>query len=97
MTGAASGDQGAGDGVVRSRVVVLQPGQLLPFDAPEWDDALVLVAGGALEVRQRRGRCWTFGEGSVLTLAGLGLDTLGGSGPVRTVLVVIRPVRPRGP
>jgi len=96
MTGAASGDQDAGDGVVGSRVVVLQPGQRLPFEAPEWDDALVLVAGGALEVRQRRGPCWTFGEGSVLTLAGLGLDTLGG-GPVRTVLVVIRPVRPRGP
>jgi quercetin dioxygenase-like cupin family protein len=68
------------------RTVVLQPNETLMYHAPDWDDSLVVVTHGVLEVE-----CWTgaragFHEGAVLVFAGLELRCLRNPGTSPLVL-----------
>jgi hypothetical protein len=78
-----------------SRVVVLPPGQTRLFDESEWQDALVVVARGAVELEGVSGTRRRFGQGAVLWLAGVPLRALHGCGHEPAVLVATsRPIRP---
>ncbi|MBF6244480.1 MULTISPECIES: hypothetical protein [Nocardia] len=54
---------------VRRWSVVLQPGEALDYVAADWADALVVVAGGELELECRSGRRARFAAGAVLAPA----------------------------
>jgi hypothetical protein len=56
--------------------VILQPGDALEWQPPEWADALIVVERGELEVELCSGtRAW-FREGAILVLAGLSVRQL---------------------
>lgn len=76
-----------------TRVVRLRPGTERAYAEPEWADALVLVARGAVELEQTDGRRWRFGCGDVLWLAGLPLRALHASHPDGAVLLAISRAR----
>ena len=75
------------------RVVTLAAGEQRPYDEAEWDDALVIVEGGAVELEGLTGRRFRFERGDILWLAGVPLRALHNSGPVPAVLVALRRVR----
>ncbi|MFD1150974.1 hypothetical protein [Saccharothrix hoggarensis] len=62
---------------------------VLPYDAREWRDALVVVLSGTLDLDGE-----LFPEGSVLALAGLPLEVLRRHGEQPAVLVAV--TRPEG-
>ncbi|MDH6137774.1 quercetin dioxygenase-like cupin family protein [Kitasatospora sp. MAA4] len=55
----------------RLRTRVLEPGEELPFRAADWQDALVLVEIGELEVECWSGASAGFQRGAALEFAGL--------------------------
>jgi hypothetical protein len=71
------------------RVVVIPPGHARAYDAAEWRDALVLVAGGRIELRGAGGGRLTVATGAALSLAGLTLRELHNPGPEPAVLVAV--------
>ena len=58
-------------GRFRLRTTVLEPGEELPFRPADWDDALVVVETGELEIECGSGAVAGFREGAVLEFAGL--------------------------
>jgi hypothetical protein len=73
----------------RIRRIVVAPGAERVYDEAEWEDAIVLVESGKLELECRSGTRRRFGRGDVLWLIGLPLRVLRSLGPVPTVLVAV--------
>jgi hypothetical protein len=71
------------------RRVVLAPGARRPYDEAEWDDALVLVKRGEIDVECRTGGRMRFIAGDMLWFTGLPLHALANPGPEPAVLVAI--------
>lgn len=59
-----------------ARAVTVAPGGRLPYRDADWDDALVVVERGAIELESVFGVTATFERGAVLWLTGLGLRAL---------------------
>jgi hypothetical protein len=78
------------------RVVVLAPGEARPYVAAEWDDALVVVQHGAVEVEGLEGERRRLARGAVLWLVGLPLRALHNVGRHPAVIVAVSRRRPDG-
>jgi hypothetical protein len=73
----------------RLRTVTVSPGRPRPFEAAEWEDALVLVKRGELWLETLAGERWQFRAGDVLCLADLPLKALENPGPADTLLLAV--------
>jgi hypothetical protein len=71
------------------RRVVLDPGASRPYDEAEWDDALVVVKGGEIDVECRSGGRMRFIAGDMLWFTGLPLVALRNPGPEPAVILAI--------
>jgi hypothetical protein len=72
------------------RVIVVAPGRRRRYEASEWRDALVVVAGGAIDLEPGRDRAaGRFERGDVLSLAGLPLHALHNRGREPAVLIAV--------
>jgi hypothetical protein len=69
--------------------VELEPGGTRPYEAGEWDGALVLVARGEVELEARDGRRRRFARGEALWLCGLPLRALRNPAAEPAVLLAI--------
>lgn len=58
------------------RVVTVPPGASRVYQESDWEDAIVLVEHGRIELECLDGSRQEFGEGDVLCLVGLSLRTL---------------------
>jgi hypothetical protein len=76
------------------REVVLAPGARQAYDASEWDDALVIVKRGELDVECHAGGRMRFVPGDMLWLTGLPLRELRCAGAEPAVLVTVRRAHP---
>ena len=68
---------------------MLTPGSALPFVAADWQDALIVVESGELEVETTSGLRRAFGPGVILWFAGLDLRVLRTSGAEPVVLKAV--------
>jgi hypothetical protein len=75
------------------RRIVVAPGAERPYDESEWEDALVVIESGKLELECRSGDRSRFGRGDVIWLIGLPLRVLRNCGAVPTVLVAVTRLR----
>jgi hypothetical protein len=71
------------------RRVVLDPGASRPYEPAEWDDALVIVKRGEIDVECLAGGRMRFVAGDMLWLTGLPLRCLRNPGPEPVVLSAI--------
>ena len=62
------------------RWVRVPPGCTRAYDEAEWQDALVVIERGAIELEGSSGNRHHFGRGDVLSLAGLSLRALRNTG-----------------
>jgi len=68
------------------------------YDESEWEDELVIVVCGAVELVGLSGRCWPFGRGAILWLQGLPLRAIHNAGEETAVLMTVsRPMNSRPP
>jgi hypothetical protein len=81
--------RGAGRFVVRRLDVA--PGVEIEYLVAEWRGALVVVAGGEIEVETRAGTRCRFVDGDVLWFDGLGVGCLRNPSDQPAVLVAVRP------
>lgn len=81
----------------RLRGVTLAPGGTRPYDAREWDDALVVVESGVIELRCRAGGHRRFPAGAIMWLQGMDLHELHNPGDVPTALSAVSRRLPGGP
>jgi hypothetical protein len=72
------------------RRLALGPGNRRAYDPLEWQDALVVIEHGEVELECRSGICRSFGTGDVLWLAGLPVQALHNHGNAPAVLVAVR-------
>jgi hypothetical protein len=72
-----------------ARTVVLNPGSSLPFAAADWNDALIVIESGELEVETTSGLRRRFGAGEILWFAGLNLRVLRSHGAEPAVLKAV--------
>jgi quercetin dioxygenase-like cupin family protein len=77
------------------RRIVVAPGAERPYDESEWEDALVVVESGGVELECTGGKRRGFRRGDVLWLIGLPLRALHNRGAVPTVLVAVSRLRKR--
>lgn len=70
-------------------VVDLRPGELLGHDEAIWQQAIVFVVSGEIEVHCSRGERHSFRSGDVLSLARLPLVAVRGTACGRTRLLAI--------
>jgi quercetin dioxygenase-like cupin family protein len=73
----------------RARTIRLAAGHEHRYDSSDWNDALVIVRQGSLELETSRGLRHTYLAGSVLCLANLPLRLLKNPGTLQMVLLVI--------
>jgi quercetin dioxygenase-like cupin family protein len=73
----------------RARAIRLAAGHEHRYDSSDWNDALVVVRQGSLELETTRGVRHTYLAGSVLCLANLPLQLLRNPGTLQTVLLAI--------
>jgi hypothetical protein len=71
------------------REVRVDPGSSRPYDAAEWDDALVIVTAGVLELEALSGRRWRFPRGAILWLTELPVRALHSCGEESLVLTAV--------
>lgn len=71
------------------REVVIAAGDELPYDRADWDDALVVVDRGEIELECVLGGRARFQLGDILCLAGLSLRTLRNPGDEPALLVAV--------
>jgi quercetin dioxygenase-like cupin family protein len=71
------------------REVVIAAGDELPYDRADWDDALVVVDAGEIELECVLGGRARFQLGDILCLAGLSLRTLRNPGDEPALLVAV--------
>jgi hypothetical protein len=76
-----------------ARRIVLLPGDERLYLEPEWEDAIVAVEWGGVELECRFGSRLRLGRGDVLWLVGLPLRVLRSHGPVPAVLVAVSRLR----
>jgi hypothetical protein len=80
------------------RMVELAPGSSRPYDQSEWDDALVIVTQGEIELEGLSGRRWHFPRGAILWLTDLPLSALHNPGQEAAQLTTVsRPINSRPP
>jgi hypothetical protein len=79
------------------RVLILPPGSRRVFDDLDWQDSLVEVACGELELELRGGARQAHGASDVLWLTGLPVVALCNPGYERTLLVAASRPRVHGP
>ena len=70
-------------------VTTIAPGGRLAFAAADWDDAMVIVEQGTLDLECTRGGSRRFERGAVLCLAGLPLRALHNLGLEPAVLASV--------
>ncbi len=71
------------------RLVSIPPGGARPFVAAEWDDSLVVVEQGAVELECVRGGRRAFSTGAVIFLTGLPLRAIHNPGPDTALLAAV--------
>jgi Cupin domain len=71
------------------RVVRVPPGGDRPYDAAEWEDAIVLVQRGAIELRGVSGAARSFARGDLIWLEDVPLRALHNPGREPAVLVAV--------
>ena len=71
------------------RTVSLPAGSSRPYDETEWDDALVVVAQGVVELEGLSGRRWRFPCGAMLWLTDLPVRALHNPGTETALLCAI--------
>jgi hypothetical protein len=71
------------------RVITVAPGRSRPYDEREWEDALVVIEHGEVELECTSGRRWCFERGAVLWLVGLALRAIHNDGRDPAVLIAI--------
>ena len=71
------------------RETVLSPGDRRVYDEAEWDDALVIVKRGELDIECTAGGRMRFVAGDMLWLTGLPLRALENAGAEPAVLVSV--------
>jgi hypothetical protein len=80
------------------RLIRLSAGCERPYEHSEWEDELVVVVCGAIELEGLSGRRWTFSKGAILWLTDLPLRSLHNSGSETAVLMAVsRPINSRPP
>jgi hypothetical protein len=72
-----------------SRVVALAPGGWREYDEREWDDALVIVEYGEVELESALGARYRFARGDVLWLTELPLRALHNAAAEPVILVAV--------
>jgi len=78
------------------RVVRLPAGSSRPYEQSEWEDALVIVTAGVIELEGLSGSRWQFPRGAMLWLTDLPLLALHNPGEQATELTaVFRPINSR--
>src|SRR5688572_23380340 len=83
------GHRGALPERFRRRVVTLAPGGRCTYVAEDWEDALVVVEGGTLELEGLSGDRRSLARGAVLWLVGLPLRGLRNVGRHPAILVAV--------
>ncbi len=68
------------------KLVTIAAGAELPYRASDWDDALVTVEAGCVELVSASGLCCRFDTGAILVLAGVRLRRLWNPGPAEVVI-----------
>ncbi len=71
------------------REVTVAPGAERPYDPAEWEDALVVVERGEIELECDAGHLARFRRGDILWLTGLPLRVLRNGGLEPVVLVAV--------
>ena len=71
------------------RWVRVLPGCTRAYDEAEWQDALVVIERGAIELEGSSGNRHHFGRGDVLSLAGLSLRALRNPGREPALLLAV--------
>lgn len=71
------------------KVLTLEPGEIHPYEAQEWEKALVLLTCGSIELVGSRGSRRRFETGATLWLAELPLRAICNPGSVQAVIVAI--------
>jgi hypothetical protein len=80
------------------RKVRLEPGSSRPYDHAEWDDALVIVTEGVIELEGLSGRRWRFPRGAILWLTDLPLRAIHNPAEESAELATVsRPINSRTP
>jgi hypothetical protein len=72
------------------REIVIEPGGVLPYDALEWRDALVVVECGEIELESKSGARIRLVRGAIIWLDGLDLEELRNCGIGAAVLSSVR-------
>ena len=71
------------------RLVDIAAGSEIPYDPVAWDDALVVVEAGEVELECTAGGRRAFGTGAVMFLTGLPLRALRNRGPQAALLAAV--------
>jgi predicted enzyme related to lactoylglutathione lyase len=71
------------------RAISIAPGDVRPYDAAEWCDAIVSVERGELELECVSGGCRRFRHGSLIWVCDLPLRSLRSTGPDSVLLVAV--------
>ena len=71
------------------RTVELPAGSMLSYDQAEWQDALVVVKAGVIELEGLTGRRWRFPCGAMIWLTDLPIRALHNPGDETAVLCAI--------
>ena len=71
------------------RLVSIPAGSARPFVAEEWDDSLVVVEQGTVELECVRGGRRAFATGAVMFLTGLPLTTIHNTGAEPALLAAV--------
>jgi hypothetical protein len=80
------------------RLIRLPLGGERPYDQSEWEDELVIVVCGTLELEGLSGRRWRFSRGAILWLTDLPLRALHNAGDEAAILMAVsRPISSRTP
>jgi hypothetical protein len=77
------------------RLVAIPAGVAKPYLAEEWDDSLVVVERGAVELECLRGGRRAFPTGAVIFLAGLPLRTIHNPGAETALLAAVSRISPK--
>jgi hypothetical protein len=78
------------------RLLRLEPGCERPYDPSEWEDELVVVVCGTIDLEAIGGRRWRFQKGSIIWLQELPLRAVHNPTDETTVLMAIsRPISSR--
>jgi hypothetical protein len=75
---ASPGAQGLA--AVRVRTLTIAPGVRRPYRRRDWQDTLVIIESGALDLECTHGGVWRFAAGAIIALADLPLRSLRNGG-----------------